>query len=217
MDLSPAQRRLTFGLIVLVLIGLAVWLLGSAVRGTGAAPSRPLQHTSSRPAPSASSPASPAQGESTPVQGSSPAAGGAPDIYQWLPFTQSGLAAATSVAHRFCVAYGTFSYAENATAYMAPLNRLSSAALAGQIDAAYSLPGVAAVRSKTRQVSAGSAVIESIRAFGPGSITFVVDITERQTSTSGATDVTSSYAITLTGTGTSWQVTDIELADLGNS
>jgi hypothetical protein len=76
---------------------------------------------------------------------------------------------------------------------------------------------VAAARAQTRQVSTGAATIESISAFGPGSITFIVEITEHQTATTGSTDVTTSYAMTLTGSGTSWQVTDIELSDLGNS
>jgi hypothetical protein len=210
MDMSSLQRRLTFGLIVLVLAGLVVYLVGTAARGTSS-PGHPVSAPSSpAPAlsPSASAPGPPA---------SAPSGGSGPDIYQWLPFTQAGLAEAASVARRFGVAYGTFSYTESAAAYAASLQQLSSPSLAGQVEAAYSLPGVAAARTQTRQVSTGSATIESIRAFGPSSITLIVGVTEHQTATTGSSESTTSYAVTLTGSGSSWQVTDIELSDLGNS
>lgn len=129
----------------------------------------------------------------------------------------SGLAAAASVARKFGDAYGTFSYTETAAAYVATLQPLTSASLVGQIEAAYSLPSMAAARSTAKQVSTGTAVIESIRAFGPTSLTFVVSITEQQTTASGSSSTVTSYALTLTGGGSAWQVTDIELAQLGNS
>ncbi len=207
MEMSSLQRRLTFGLIVFVLAGLAVYLVGTAARGTSS-PGHPVHS----PAPSSAAPSSSAS-----APGPAASAPSGPDIYQWLPFTQAGLADAASVARRFGVAYGTFSYTESAAEYAASLQQLSSSSLAGQVEAAYSLPGVAAARVQTRQVSTGTAIIESIRAFGPSSITFIVEITEHQTATSGSSDVTTSYAMTLTGSGSSWQVTDIELSDLGNS
>jgi hypothetical protein len=209
MEMSSPQRRLTFGLIVLVLAGLVVYLVGSAARGTSP-PGRPAAGSPAPvPSPTASAPGSPGP--------SAPTAASGPDIYQWLPFTQSGLAAAASVARRFAAAYGTFSYTESGAAYAAALQQLSSASLAGQIEAAYLLPGVAASRSKTRQVSTGAATIQSIRAFGPSSITFIIEITEHQTATTGSGAAATSYAVTLTGSGSSWQVTDIELSNLGNS
>jgi|HubBroStandDraft_1064217.scaffolds.fasta_scaffold150447_2 hypothetical protein len=210
MDSAPLQRRITFGLIVLVLLGLAVYLISPAARGSGRpAPTRTPRSASPQVA------RSPAQG---PPPGSSvPASAGGPDIYQWLPFSQAGLAAAASVARKFGAAYGTFSYTETAAAYVAPLQPLTSASLTGQIEAAYSLPSMAAARSTAKQVSAGTAVIESIRAFGPTSLTFVVSITEQQTTASGSSSAVTSYALTVTGSGSAWQVTDIELAQLGNS
>jgi hypothetical protein len=212
MEMSPPQRRLTFCLIVLVLAGLAVYLVSTAARGSSGTPGHPVHgRAQSSPAPA---PPAAASGSPAPTPASS---GSGPDIYQWLPFTQAGLAEAASVARRFGVAYGTFSYTESAAAYAASLQQLSAPSLTGQVEAAYSLPGVAAARARTKQVSAGTATIESIRAFGPSSITFIVGITEHQTATTGSSDTTTSYAMTLTGSGTSWQVTDIELSDLGNS
>jgi hypothetical protein len=218
MEMSPPQRRLTFGLIVLVLAGLVVYLVGTAVRGTSGSPGHAARAGSPNPTAAVPSPSGSAPGSPAPSQGlGASSADYRPDIYQWLPFTQAGLAAAASVAQRFGVAYGTFSYTESASAYGASLQPLSSPSLAGQVEAAYSLPGVAAARASSRQVSAGTAAIESIRAFGPSSITFIVEITEHQIATTGSSDATTSYAMTLTGSGSSWQVTDIELSDLGNS
>jgi len=208
MESSPLIRRVTFGLIVLVLAGLGAYLIGPVAHGSSSPPPRrPVTTPAVTPAPtSAASP-----------QPSSPAPAGAPDIYQWLPFTAGALAAAASVVQRFGDAYGTFSYTQSATSYVSQLLPLTSLQLADQIKAAYSLPGVAQARSSARQVSAGSAAIQSIRAFGPSSITFLLQVTEQLTATSGRSQQISDYAVTVTGSGSSWQVSDIELASVGNS
>jgi hypothetical protein len=44
----------------------------------------------------------------------------------------------------------------------------------------------------------------------------VVDLTEHVAATKGRSEQTTAYAVTVTGTGISWQVTDIELASAGN-
>lgn len=210
MDITPLQRRITFGLIVFVLVALGAYLIGPAARGSGSGarpPSGPHLTPSASPSPAQSAPAT--------AVPSGPA--GSPDIYQWLPFTQAELAAAASRVRQFGDAYGTFSYTETAAAYIAPMAPLTSAPLAAQIKAAYSLPGVATARTSARQVSTGSTVIESLRAFGPNSLTFVVQISENMTTSSGRSQQATSYAITLTGSASSWQVTDIELASAGNS
>jgi hypothetical protein len=118
---------------------------------------------------------------------------------------------------KFAVAYGTFSYTEDAAAYVAPMLPLTSPQLVSQIKAAYSTPGVSAARASGKQVSAGSAVIQSLRAFGPTSLTFVVQVTERLTDSTGRSVLPATYAVTVTGSGASWQVSDIELASAGNS
>lgn len=201
MELSPLQRRAAFGLVVLVLAALGAYLLGPVAHGAG----RPRSPERSTP------PARPGQFAST-----APLAAG-PNIYQWLPFTQAGLAAAASVVVRFGDAYGTFSYTQDASAYGAPMRPYTAPQLLAQIEAAYAAPGVAAARTGGKQVSAGSAVIESIRGFGATSLTFVVQVTQQLTDLSGRSQTAASYAVTVTGNGTSWQVSDIELASAGNS
>jgi len=139
-----------------------------------------------------------------------------PDIYQWLPFTSSGLASAAGVAVRFGTDYGTFSYSQNTAAYLRPMRPLITGQLAELIGRAYAAPGVAASRASKKQVSTGTAMITALRAFGPSSLTFVETITEQITDSQGRTQQSTNYAVTLTGSGTSWQVSDIELATAGN-
>jgi len=89
-DLTAGQRKAVFGLIVVVLVGLGVYMFVPGARGSGPAASpSPPQHS---PAAPAASPAAPAA-TSVPVAAGTPSA---PDIYQWLPFTQSELATAAS-------------------------------------------------------------------------------------------------------------------------
>jgi hypothetical protein len=209
MDASPAQRRWVFALVVFVLVALGAYLLRPAA-GASRSGSRPGRGTSATASPSAAGPSSqrPSSGPAPPRQA---------DIYQWLPFTQQSLTAAAVTVVRFGDAYGTFSYTESAAAYVRPMQSLVSPALAGQIAAAYSAPGVAAARASSKQVSSGVAAIESIRAFGPGSLTFVVQITERLADVTGRSEHSTSYAVTLTSSSASWQVAAIELATSGNS
>ena len=211
MDLTASQRKAVFGLIVVVLAGLGVYLFVPATRGSGpaAAPPSP-RHSATAPT---ASPAAPTASP-VPVSAGTPAA---PDIYQWLPFTQSELAAAASVTTEFSDAYGTWSYSQNSRAYIATMRNLATPDLSQVLAQDYSVPGVASMRTRNKQVSAGSAVIDSLRAFGTSSITFVVTISQEITDTGGRSSVTGQYAVTVASDSSGWQVNDIELASAGNS
>jgi hypothetical protein len=222
MELTAAQRRIVFALVVLVLAGLGVYLFtttghgtaasgaarGGAGQGGGGAAAPPASTPPPTSAPVTSPPASPTV--------TTPTASRAPDIYQWLPFTRSGLASAASVAVKFGTAYGTFSYTEKTTAYVGSMRTLITPQLSGQISAAYAAPGVASLRARRKQVSAGSARIASLRAYGPSSLTFIVSVTEQITATKGSGPLTTSYAVTLTGGDSSWQVSGLEYEGAGN-
>src|SRR5215469_2388198 len=129
MDISPVARRLIFGLIVCALAGLGAYLIGPAAEGAGS----PAQHHRTLPKAAV-------QRVSGPRNAGSPLR---PDIYQWLPFSPAGLAAAASVVVKFGDAYGTYTYTQDAAAYVAPLVPIASAQLVSQIESAYSVPGVA--------------------------------------------------------------------------
>ena len=60
-------------------------------------------------------------------------------------------------------------------------------------------------------------MINSLRAFGPSSMTFIVTAGQRLATTKGTSSGSTRYAVTLTGSGGSWQVSDIELESAGNS
>src|SRR5215469_3000934 len=203
MDASPAARRVAFAIVVCAFAALGAYVLG------------PLAHRGDTPyrKPPAVNPArTPA-----PAQSVVRAAGRPDSIYEWLPFTQEGLSTAASTVVRFGDAYGTYSYTEDGAAYASPLQPIASAQLVGQIEAAYEAPGVAATRQGEKQISVAATTIGSIRAFGPGSLTFVVQVAQQMTSTAGRSQQVTNYAVTVTGTGTSWQVSDVELASAGNS
>lgn len=211
MELTPVQRLVTFAIVVLVLAGLGVYLfLPKSSAGASAQP-RSSPTPSHQPAsPTATGPTS-----STPAA-PPPSPGTAPDIYNWLPFTPSGLASAARITTTFAADYGTFSYRQNTASYLAPMKQLITGQLAELLGRAYSAPGLVTARVSGKQVSVGSAVITALRAFGPSSITFVVTLTERMSGTKGSSRQIAGYAVTVTGSGSSWQVDNIEPQSAGN-
>jgi len=216
MEPTPGQRKAAFALVVVALAGLGIFLLRPGAAGSAEAgqptPSRSVPPPS--PAPAVTQPAAPA-----PATGPEPAPSGtgAASIYQWLPFTQAELDRAAAVATRFGVLYDTFSYTESASRYVQKMRGVITGQLSGTLARAYATPGVAGPRAKKKQVSVGSASITSLRAFGSASITFILTISNKITDTQGISRSSGQYAVTVTGSGDSWQVSDIELASAGNT
>ncbi|MFY9928928.1 MAG: hypothetical protein WAK82_13055 [Streptosporangiaceae bacterium] len=215
MDLSPGQKKAVFAAVVLVLVALGLWLVVPKVTSSHASGTPTASPTPTATAPV---PVTTITATATPSNASvSPDAAGNPNIYSWLPFTQQGLAAAAAVTVKFASAYNTFTYTESASAYVASMNGLITSQLAASLNNVYTTPGVASLRTQEKQTSTGSAVINSLRAFGNSSLTFVVAGTQHLVSSKGTSNGTTQYAITVTGSGTSWQVNDIELASAGNT
>jgi hypothetical protein len=214
MELSPAQRKLAFAIIVLALAGLGVFLLWpspATAHQQGAAPpsatgTPPARHSPAA-APATGGPAPPA---------------GAVNIYQWLPFSQADLAAAAGVVRRFATDYATYSYPQSADSYVGRMRGLVTPTLSATLARGFATPGLAQVRTRQKQSASGSGVITTLRAFGPSSLTFVVTLTQKTYSTGRTGKTTSSvtngsYAITVERAGSGWQVNDIQLASAGNS
>jgi hypothetical protein len=209
MDLSPGQQKAVFGVVVVVLVGLGIWLLASP-HGS--------QQPSAAKSPTASASASaPAQAAGSPSAAPVPTPSGSVNIYQWLPFSQQALAQAAAVSTKVTQDYNTFSYTESAAGYVAAMNGLITSQLSQTLKNGYSTLGVAQIRTSQKQISVGTAAIDSIRTFGNGSITFVVTGTQKLSSTKGTSTNNNQYAVTVTGQGTSWQVYDIEPASAGNT
>jgi len=209
-DLSPGQQKAVFALVVVVLAALGYWLIVPRVsHSNGQAQPSPT------PSPTASVP-SPPPSVPTAVT-TTPAPAGGVDIYSWLPFTQQGLAAAAAVTQKFLVDYNTYSYTESAADYVARMNGLITTQEATTLKGLYATPGVAKIRTDQKQVSTGTAAITALRSFGPSSLTFIATGTQHLATAKGTSSGSAQYAVTVTGSGTSWQVSDIELSSVGQS
>jgi hypothetical protein len=209
-DLSPGQQKAVFALVVVVLAALGYWLIVPRMSHSNgqAQPSPTPSPTESVPSPPASVPI---------AVTTTPAPAGGVDIYSWLPFTQQGLAAAAAVTEKFLVDYNTYSYTESAADYVARMNGLITTQEATTLKGLYATPGVAKIRTDQKQVSTGTAAITALRTFGPSSLTFIATGTQHLATAKGSSSGSAQYAVTVTGSGTSWQVSDIELSSVGQS
>ena len=220
MDLNPAQRKLVFGVVVLVLAALGAFLIsgtllhrgGATGRGRAVGLTAPLSGTSPSPG-LGSQPSPPPPGG----LGATPSPGTGPDIYHWLPFSQAGLTAAVDVVGRFATAYASYTYTQTTASYERQLNGLVTGQLAAVLGRGFATPGVAQIRAQQKQVATGTGQITAIRGFGTNNITFIVAITQKVTGTKGTKRTTTGYAVTVTGAATSWLVADLELASAGNT
>lgn len=209
MDLNPAQQKLAFAVIVVILAGLGIYLL---LPSTNAAP------TAASPAPTSSaSPVVPAT-VPPPQTATTPAnpAGAGVNIYQWLPFTQNDLANAASVATQAAGYYDTFSYSETAAAYGNRMTNVVTSQYLQVLEGDFSTYGVAQQRKNSKQISTATAVVNSLRSFDASSLTFVVTISQHIQQVSGSTSPTGQYAVTVINTGGPWQVDQIQPASAGN-
>ena len=211
MDLSPGQKKAVFALVVVVLAAVGYWLILPKVSHSQAQAQPTASPSSPSPTESVSSPPV----SVTPTVTGTPTAGGSVNIYSWLPFTQEGLTAAASVTQQFLADYDTYSYTESAQDYVGKMGGLITAQLGTTLKALYASPGVAKVRDDQKQTSTGTAQINSLRSFGPSSLTFVVTSNQHLVTAKGTSNGTAQYAITVTGSGTSWQVDNIELSSTG--
>lgn len=117
----------------------------------------------------------------------------------------------------FGAAYDTFNYRESAAAYVAAMRNLATSELTGSLARGYSTLGVASQRTRQRQVSTATAVINSLRSFGASSLIFVVTINQRLHTTQGTSQGSSQWAVTVINNGGTWLVNDIEPSQAGNT
>jgi hypothetical protein len=217
-DLSPGQQKAVFALVVVVLAALGYWLVLPKISHSSAQaqPARTPSPTESVPSPPTSTANSPgANSSGSSAVAATPAATGSVNIYSWLPFTQQGLTAAATVTQEFLADYDTYSYTESAQAYVAKMGGLITGQLSTTLRDLYASPGVAKLRNDQQQVATATAVINSVRSFGTSSLTFIATATQHLATAKGSSSGSTQYAITVTGSGTSWQVNDIELSSAG--
>lgn len=216
MELNTGQQRLLFAVVVVALVGLGYFLISGSHQGSAAAPEPSASGTPTASGPTASGTAS-VPPATVPPPAPEPAASGGANIYQWLPFTQADLTAAAKATLAFAAAWDTWSYTESGTAYAAKLAGLVTPQYGATLVYDYGTSGVAGPRLSEKQVSTGTATIDSITSFGASpSITFAVSITQRVTGTSPVAPSNGLYSVTVELDGGHWLVNDVELSTLGN-
>jgi hypothetical protein len=208
-NLSPGQQKAVFALVVVVLAALGYWLVLPKVSHSSAQ-AQPTR----TPSPTESVPSPPPTSAGSPVA-ATPSATGSVNIYSWLPFTSEGLSAAATVTQEFLADYDTYSYTESAQAYVGTMGGLITGQLSTTLRDLYASPGVAKFRNDQQQVATATATINSLRSFGASSLTFIATATQHLATAKGSSSGSTQYAITVTGSGTSWQVNDIELSSAG--
>jgi len=140
-----------------------------------------------------------------------------PDIYRLLPVTAAQLAAATAAAAAFTRLYGTYSYTQLASTYLARLQPYTAPALQATLAEAATAPGLLQLRDRQHASAICTATITAIRDIASTAITVLV--TARQaTHTRATTHATiQDYAVTLAPGGSGWEVYDIEPATAGQA
>jgi hypothetical protein len=223
MELSPAKQRLLFVVVVIGLVALGIFVIRGRSDGNAAAPAAtptPTPTQSSAAASGAATGASaPASSPAASLAGATPPATAGANIYQWLPFTQSDLSAAAKTTLAFANVYANTSYTETNAAYAGKLAGLTTTQEAATLEDGFETAGIRATRTEDKQVATGTPTIESINSFGAAptlTITFNVTIAQRLVSTSGTMNSTPEYTITTVSTGTSWQVSNIQLFSVGD-
>jgi len=144
-------------------------------------------------------------------------AAAAPPLASILPFPPARLQAAAALAARFTTAWDTWSWRQSPATWLAILRPMAASSLYPALAQAASTPALLAQRTAARQTAAATASALQIRDLTPGSVTITVTIRQVTTATSGTSQSTASYAITLTPDGGGWSVWDIEPATAGNS
>jgi hypothetical protein len=146
-----------------------------------------------------------------------PAPGSPPALAAILPFSPARLQAGVILADRWTASWDSWSWRQSPAAWLARLLPLAAAELRPALAQAAGTPGVLAERDATRQAATATVTDGRIRDLTPGSVTVAVTVRQVITSTSGTTQVTASFAVTITPRGTGWAVWDIEPAGFGNS
>ncbi|MEV5708390.1 hypothetical protein [Actinoallomurus sp. NPDC052274] len=206
MDLTDRQRKILFAALVVLLAAAGVILtIGSGSgRHKGSA-----QRVTSAPSPSA--PSFTAPGLTGP-----PPSGGTYDIYSLLPFTQKDFSTAADVARRFTIAYGTYRYDEQPSAYLGRMQGLVTADVTAQLQRDSSAPGLLDQRKQDREVSTSDAHLDSLRDMEKDQFIFLVTGTQHISKGGASSDTSQQYAVTVTRSGGGWVVYAFAQANVGD-
>jgi hypothetical protein len=133
-----------------------------------------------------------------------------------LPVPPGSLAGAASLAARFAASYASYSYAQPAASYLARLRPMVTSTLYNALASAAQAPGLQAQRERSRLAVSAHAEPQSIRDIQPGAVIVVVRVWQQASSSTGTTQSTADYAVTVVTRDSTWSVYDIEPASAGN-
>ncbi|MUL39785.1 hypothetical protein FZ103_01085 [Streptomonospora sp. PA3] len=208
-SLSEGQQRFVFGALVVVLVAFGIYLsLGGWGGGAG--------EDASDSGPSASDGG---QGGSAEVAPPSPIPTTATQdmrVMDWLPFSEEEFKAAAATAQEFGRAYGTIDYSQSPEEYYAGMQDLATEEYAKTLAQSSGAGALWQEKAEDEAVSEGRANVESIRAFGEDSVTFVLKVQSITEGSEGANEDLGEFAVTVADEGGEWRVYDFQPADAGN-
>ncbi|HEV7933198.1 MAG TPA: hypothetical protein VGP70_12945 [Actinomadura sp.] len=132
-----------------------------------------------------------------------------------LPVTGAELRSATELACRFVAAYGTYRFDEDPKTYLRRLTPMASPDLAAELQRAAATPGIVEQRRADHEVATAQATVSAARSVQKTSLVYVITAAQRRDTIGGTRTETTQYAVTLTRTGRTWQVSGVTPADLG--
>ncbi|ROO82836.1 hypothetical protein EDD29_0321 [Actinocorallia herbida] len=207
MDLNnDRQRRLLFAGIAAALVVLGLWLAWPRPDTSRTGAEQPAQTATATPPPA---PATPPPGIAEQVDPD------AFDLYRLLPFGRKDFATAAATAQGFVSAYGTYRFDEEPQTYLDRMRPMVVDLVYDDLRAGASSVGVLEERRETQKVATGSASLDSVRTFGPTSVTFVVTGIQTVASTAGSGTESKSWAVTVQNEGGAWRVFSFAPADVG--
>lgn len=207
MDLTDRQRKFLFAALVVLLAAAGVIL----TIGTGGGRHKSAAQQGAVPSPSPSVPSFTAPGLTGP-----PPSGGNYDIYSLLPFTQKDFSAAADLARRFTIAYGTYRYDEQPSAYVGRMQGIVTADLAAQLQRDSSAAGLVDQRKQDQEVSTSDAHLDALRDMQKDQFIFLVTGTQHISKGGSSSDTSQQYAITVTRSGGGWVVYAFQPANVGD-
>ncbi|HEY9522124.1 MAG TPA: hypothetical protein VIR33_02700, partial [Thermopolyspora sp.] len=137
------------------------------------------------------------------------------DVYGYLPLSKDKIASSADMTQRFVLSYATFRYDEDPISYAERLKAFTTNEFGESLTRTVTSPALVQRNKNDQIVSHGSARVKTIRDMTSHSIVWVVSATERITATSGPSQRTDDYAVTLIRSGDAWRVYDMEPADAG--